>query len=307
MPLMTEMLLDGLQADQADRISSVLKAAIAAFFFDQYKKAELNLEKLQISVDTRISETKDLVRNLLGRFTSSAGNFKEYLSIIPKFEIWVNRCHDAVSLGEIISLFEVQLVLSRRYFIHENAAIQLFAYICERVRISGRNLPGKALPAKLEALFNDSRVAPFLFMDGRPQTSKNCHDGIERWCDPGSVRPVTSHIYDSRNKPTLTEQILKHKGAVTRDMIQQLGGKTLEQQLDEELDFPDPIRIEDSLISAVRSILKRESIDYTNLWHYLKLKVLNEPELEKRLLNAFIKQWAPEDQDEGSVENLVRN
>ncbi len=195
----------------------------------------------------------------------------------------------------MMSLLELQIVHGERYYIFENAALQHFAYVCE----SGR-MGGITLPPELEALFNDPRVAPFLFMDGRPKTLYGCRKGIEKWSDPGSVRSLTSHVFKVRDKRTLTEQIGELEGSVTHEMIQLLGGKTLEQYLDWEFDFPDPVRLEDSLIKAARSVAKNDSIDYESLWPYLKYNKPNKLNQQNNLLATFMKQWVPEVPGEGS-------
>jgi len=74
---------------------------------------------------------------------------------------------------------------------------------------------------------------------------------------------------------------------------QYLGGKTLEQYLEWELDFTDSIRLEDSLARAARSIAKADLIGYVDYRYYLRKEVLNRPELEEKLLETFMEQWAP--------------
>ncbi len=249
----------------------------------------LDLDKLRTSVNTRISEAAKLFKKSKSHFSNAAavgGGFDEGLSITSKFQIWAEQCGDVASFGEMMSWLEPQMVHGKRYYIFENAALQHFAYVCESGRICGNTLP-----PELEALFNDPRVAPFLFMDGRPKTSDGCRMGIKDWSDPRSVRPLTSHVFKVRDTRTLTERIGELKGSVTHDMIQLLSDKTLEQYLDWELDFPDPVRLEGSLIKAARSVAKNDSINYKSLWDYLKNK-LNKNQ-QKNLLDTFMKRWVP--------------
>jgi hypothetical protein len=294
-PLVTEMLVKGTEAQLKDGSSIVLKAAIAASFVFQCNKLNLDLDKLRTSVNTRISEAAELFQKCKSHFSNAAamgGGFDEGLSITSKFQIWAEECDDVASFGEMMSWLEPQIVHGKRCFVFENAALQHFAYIYESGRIRERTLH-----PELEALFNDPRVAPFLFMDGRPKTPNDCRKGIENWSDPSSVRSVTTHVFKVRDTRTLTEQIGELMGAVTHEMVQLLGDKTLEQYLNWELDFPDPVRFEDSLIKAARSVAKNDSIDYITLWAYLKYDVLNN---SKNLLDTFMKQWVPKVRGEGS-------
>jgi len=148
--------------------------------------------------------------------------------------------------------------------------------------------------SRVGSAINDPRVAPFLFMDGRPKAWNDCLKGIKNWSDPCSVRSVTSHVYKVRDTLTLTERLGEHNGAVTSKMVGLLSDKNLEQYLEWKLDFPDPVRLEDFLTQAARSVAKNGSIDYVTLWQYLKNKVLNNSDLKKNLLDAFIAQWVPE-------------
>ncbi len=223
-PLVTEMLVAGTKAQLKDRSLIVLKAAIAASFVFRCHELNLDLDKLRTSVNTRISEAAKLFKKSKSHFSNAAaigGGFDEGLSITSKFQIWAEQCGDVASFGEMMSWLEPQIVHGKRYYIFENAALQHFAYVCESGRICGNTLP-----PELEALFNDPRVAPFLFMDGRPKTSDGCSKGKD-WSDPRSVRSLTSHVFRVRDTRTLTERIDERKGSVTHEMIQLLGGKTL--------------------------------------------------------------------------------
>ncbi len=285
--------MEGTEAELKNGSPIVLKAAIAAFFVFKCDELNLDLDKLRTFVKTRISEAAKLFRKCKSHYSNAAamgGGFDEGLSITSKFQIWAKQCGDITSFGEMMSWLEPQIIHGKRCFIFENAALQHFAYIYGR-----RNLP-----PELEALFNDSRVAPFLFMNGRPKTLNDCLKGIKNWSDPRSVRPVTTHVFKVRDTRTLTENIGELKGAVTQEMVKLLGDKTLEQYLDWELDFPDPVHFEDSLIKAVGFVTKNGSINYITLWNYLENNVSNNLNLQKKLLDTFMKQWVPKVQREGS-------
>ncbi|KAI4179489.1 MAG: hypothetical protein LQ346_007180 [Caloplaca aetnensis] len=262
---------------QGDSIS----AAIAASFLNRCNGLDLDLGQFRTTVETRILETEKMLRKLISRFSSSSGNFDEGLSLTPKFKLWAQSCNDAVSFGQMMCWLDVQLVIATRYLIHESAGFQLFAYICECARIRGRKMT-----ATLEALFNDPRVTPFLFMDGRPRTLDDCYWGIEKWSDPSSVSSLTPYIYNARNKPILTKEITENKGALTHVMVSQLGTKTLEQYLQWELDIDGSIRLEELATVAV-SVMGERSTDHADQWYYLRSRVLKSTKLEEKLINVF--------------------
>lgn len=290
MPYVTNMLSQGVDAIQKNKVCVTFSAAIAVSFVRRCNELQLDLEKLRISAIKRIFDTNNLIQELIRRFGTSSGNFMEALTLIPMFENWASRCDDVVSFGEMTSWLEVQLVLGMRYYIHESAGFQLFAYICERVRIAGREIGGRELPATLEVLFNDPRVHPFLFMDGRPKTLPDCDKGTKGWCDPKSVRPVTPKLYRARNRPLLTQQIILNEGAVPNAMVSQLGKATLEQYLERELAFTDMnvVRLDEIAIAATSDIVGAP-VNGINHWYYLHRKVLDRPEEEEDLLKAFEK------------------
>ncbi|KAI9785805.1 MAG: hypothetical protein M1816_008253 [Peltula sp. TS41687] len=152
-PVMTQMLCKGAVAvnEYGDSItvSKVpLSAVTAASFVNRCNKVGLDLDMLRKSVETECLKTQKLIQTLASLFPSH-NNFGEALLHIRKMQTWANNCCDAVSFGTIMGHLKAQVVLGTRYYLHEVAALQLFAYMCERVRIGG-----KELPPKLEELFN---------------------------------------------------------------------------------------------------------------------------------------------------------
>lgn len=289
-PVVTGMLLEGINADREYGVSLSevpFITVIAASFLDRSRKVGLNLVDLRTSVRTRIFATETLLQKL----ASFSSGFDESLSLIQDFKAWAELCCDAVSFGHMMSYLEVQLVLGIRLWFHESAALQLFAYMCECVRLRGRSLP-----AALERLFDDPRVSPFLWLDGRPKTVRECDRGIKCWSDPGvlwkgagALTPyAVSHIYKARNKPTLTQQILESKGRVTHQMVRQLKKRTLEEYLEWELGLPDPLHLEASLASAASSLAKGDlTSSVGEYWSYLRFTVLSNPKLEEQLLDLW--------------------
>jgi hypothetical protein len=107
---------------------------------------------------------------------------KETVSLIEKMEEWATKCKDVVSFSEIMSWLKIRLDVVTRHFIFESAVLQLFAYVCERVRLGG-----EALPDTLEALLSDERASPLLFLDERPKKLRDCEEGIEKWSNPNTM------------------------------------------------------------------------------------------------------------------------
>lgn len=204
-----------------------------------------------------------------------------------------------------MSFSDVQLVLAGRHFIHEHATIQVFAYICERVRLRG----GLLAPA-FNALLDNPVIGPFLWLKGRPRTLNACDEGIERWCDPipGRADKVIKRIYEARSTPLVTQELWENRDCVTNDMIQRLKGATLEEHLERELDLPNLVHLEISLISAIRFFAgKHTTASIAKSWHYLRSRVYGKPMLEEELLKEFMARWAPEVPDDSfrtPMENL---
>lgn len=317
-PKVFELLNDGIERGQKNGSPTRFSAVVAASFIDRCKELSLDPIKLRASVTRRISDLTKLLKTLCHRCSSDENNFQQYLSLMPKFQTCANRSTNAVNFGVMVNWLEALLIHSRRFFIHESAVLQLFAYICESAKLRGRELP-----AALEALFDDSRVAPFLFLNGRPKTVDAISQGIERWSDPGPVSSANIRIFDGRDRPTLTKQITVGTGAVTRDMVQRLGEKTLEEYLEWERGLIDPIPLEDSVISAANSFIKKNSVirdasseleakmdmndAYADSWLYLRLRVLKDEKIQNKFLDAFIEQWAPGVREEGPEGSIAGN
>ncbi len=277
---------------------------IAATFVHRCNKVGLDLKKLRKSVMMRISETEPLLKKWASFDLEAFDSFKDILSLLQIMKAWTKLCCDAVSLGHIMSLVEVQRVLGIRYFINESAALQLFAYICERVRIKS----GKTLPTTLEDLFNNPRVTPFLFRGGRPKTLFNCDEGITNWSDPLPSKTnisarftrtdLAEHIYKVRNKDTMAQQIFDGKGRVTSAMVEQLKRVPLERYLERELKLPNPIHLEASVVRAASSLSGEVfTASDQRCWVYMRATVAYNPKLEKQFMEAFMNEWAPEVSD----------
>lgn len=294
-PVVTNMLIEFVDASKSGTSSNDIKTARfigfkAASFVHQCKALGLNLNELRNSVETRISECETLLKML---DSVGSGNYKEQLSSIKRIKDWAKLCGDAVSFGQMMSWLEVQVAIGMRYFIHDSAPLQLFAYICERVRIRGTELP-----KSLNELFDNMTIYDFLWYNKRPKTSEDCDLGIRKWCDLSSVNRVTKHIFHARNHPTLTQEIFEKRGGVTSDMVKwlQKKGVTLEKQLKSELDVPDLLRFAASVLKAAKSLTGKDwAASDLKYWHYLRYTVLNTVELEKKLFDAFKKEWEPKD------------
>jgi hypothetical protein len=115
-PLVMGMLVKGINAQQMDGSSIVLKAAIAASFVVQCERLNLDLKKLRKSVSTRIREAAKLFQQLRSRFSfaPSVGDFDECLSLASNFQSWADQCSDASSFGKMMSWPMVKDVLYSR-------------------------------------------------------------------------------------------------------------------------------------------------------------------------------------------------
>jgi len=255
-----------------------------------------DVDKLRTSVETRVSTIETLAQKIESH---SPINIPKMLQV---YKAWVQTQCDPVSFGHIMSWLDVQLVLAGRHFIHENATIQVFAYICEHVRL--------ILAPAFNALLDNTVIGPFLWLNGQPRTLDACDEGIEQWCDPlpNRVDRVTKHIYEARSTPLFTQKIWQDRDCVTNDMIQRLKGATLEEHLERELDLPNLVHLEISLTSAISFLAgKHTTASIAKSWHYLRFKVYGKPMLEEKLLKEFMARWAPEVPDDSArtpIENL---
>jgi hypothetical protein len=295
-PLLTHMLTKMNDFSAHATVSDVpLVAAVAASLACRCQGLSLSIKELRSSVKTQILSTETMLRHHRNVYKDSS-HISEILSHMEYVKEWATLCRDAVSFGQMMSWLKVQRVLCIRLFIHDSCILQLFAYICERIRLNG-----ECLPTALEVLLNDQRTSGFLFLDGRPKRLEDCKTGIERWSDPGKMLDnisLTQHIFSKRSKPTVAQQIIDGGGRMTKAMIYQLNSKPLEDYLSWELDPPDPIRLEAILLSAACSIAEKSSIKSKPkfkcdgaVWFFVRTKVLYRPEMEKLLLSRFMDKY----------------
>jgi hypothetical protein len=271
----------------------VFTTSIAASFSQKCDDVTLivDLEGLRTSVRTRITTTKDMYEEQVKIYPNHEG-LKETLLLIEKMEEWATKCKDVVSFGEMMSWIEIHLVIVIRLFIFDSAVLQLFAYVCERVRLGG-----EALPDTLDALLSDERIGPLLFLDERPKNLRDCEEGIEKWSDPDAMLKNlgrTQRRFRARCKPIIAEQIFDKKGRVTQEMVKRLKKQSFEQYLDSELNLFDPVHLQNTVISVVKSLTMDWAISITDVWVYLRYIVLNNSGRETELLEEFKNQWKPD-------------
>lgn len=265
----------------------IVATSLARRCEERCKEVGLTMDELRIFVKTQILSTEAFLRKH-AEIYKTGNNFQPVLSLMESFKKWADMCEDAVSFGQIMSWVKTQHVLCVRLFIHDSSILQLFAYICEHIRIKG-----KPLPSNLEAMFNDQRVSPFLYLDGRPKTLGDCQRGIERWSDPEGMLSnlkITQHIFEKRNIPTLTSDLIENKGRVTHKMARRLNNRSLSDYLDWELEPPNPTSLETTVFKAVTGIMEKhtkntKSKSTYDIWHYLRYHILYKPEREKLLLS----------------------
>lgn len=265
--------------------------AIAVTLFHRCEEAGFDLDKLRTFVKTQLLEAETLLQKLRILYLGQCDGPCEMLALLKKFNKWADECVEAISLGHILSFTEARLVNTTREFIHENGALQLFAYICEHVRF-GRK---ERLPEALEALFEDRTVGPFLWLYGRPKTLEECNRSIEKWSLSANNTKLTQRIFINRARPTLTEEIFRNEGAVTAHMAKRLGKETLEQYLERELKIPNLMRYEDTLASAASTLSEQKYTVVGECFDYLLSKVLGHPKLEKQIFDEFISRWPAEE------------
>lgn len=262
-------------------------AVVASSLANRYNKLSPPIEAFRESVKTELDSLGEILRQHTGLFDTSELN--HILSKIECLKNWTGACSDALSFGQLTSWIKVQLVHCNQIFTHESTLLQLFTYICERVR-----LKGQPLPHVLEQIFDDLRVSPFLFVNGRPKTLKDCAEAVQKWVDPQGISrnpKVTKRIFEHRSKQTLTEMIWNQKGRVTQKVTERLNGKSLENYLDWELKPPDMIGLEITLINAARRVLEISNTTCTaDIFNRLRFKIFEDSELEKKLVEAFVKE-----------------
>jgi hypothetical protein len=252
----------------------VFTASIAASFSQKCDNVTLSvdLEGLRTSVRTRITTTKEMYEEQVKIYPDHEG-LREKLSLIEKMEGWATKCEDVVSFGGMMSWVEIHLVVVIRLFIFDSAVLQLFAYVCECVRLGG-----EALPDTLEALLSDERVSPLLFLYERPKNLRECEEGVEKWSDPDAMLKNlgrTQRRFRARCKPIIAEHIFVKKGRVTQEMVKRLKKQSLEQYLDSELSLFDPVHLQNTVISVAKTLTMEWAISISDAWVYLRYIVLN--------------------------------
>ena len=266
-------------------------AIVAASLALRCDRLSSSLEGLRSAVTTQIESTGKILRQHARIYK----NHTEMLTRIESVRTWASNCCDAISFGQMMCWLKVQHVLCMRLHIHDSSVLQLFGYMCERVRLSG-----EPLPTALDNLFNDRRINRLLFLDKRPCTLDECERGIKRWSDPAGMLEnlkLTQHIFRARCKPTLTERIFEGQGRVTHDMTKELKDESLENRLDWELALPDLFRLEGTVITAVGIVNERQTADSVSTaeaWSQLRHKLLYQPEMQRKLIAEVMKQYNSE-------------
>ena len=287
-------------------LATRVELAATATIFNRCDDLHLDLNDFRKSVEARIADCEALAQYVQSHPTERAfANLSDLLSMIPALRQWAEACQIALGFGVMMNWLEIDIVKLRRIFTYENSGLQCFAYICEIDRIKEKpTSKDEDLRIELDKLFDDPRVTPFLFLSGRPKTITDCSRGVENWADPSSVRETTAHSLQVRDKPTVSQQISWGNGFVERNTSGQYNGRTLEQHLEWELGFTDPVHFERCLIEAASSVVlikNRLSLNTTTLYYYLKSQVLWNPKKQKQLLAAFIDRWSTNGGDEGGT------
>ena len=258
-------------------------AVVAASLAHRCRELNPSIKELRSSVMTQILSTDTILQHHAQIYEGNKF-LHDILSRMETVKERATTCQDAVSFGQMMSWLRVERVLCIRLYIFDSSLLQLFAFICEGMRLKGTTLP----PA-LEDIFSDQRISDFLFLDGRPKTLDDCERGVEMWADPRGMLgrlKVTQHIFSKRCKPTVAQQILEGQGRMTGH----LNGKPLEERLNWELNPPDPVRLEGILISAVCGVANKK-LDTAGTWSYLRTKVFVQPTLQKKLLSKFLVEY----------------
>jgi hypothetical protein len=289
-PLLVKILITTRNVRSFELFTVPFVAIVAASLYKRCADMNLPITAFRTSVQTQLISVQNTMQKYSNMFAEEPLN--EFLVLLTRLQAWASECSDAVGLGHILSLVQVQIVLCNQIFIHESSLLQCFAYICERLRFNHT-----VLPDVLETLFEDKRICPFLFLHGRPQALDDCRKGTERWCDPegmlGNLK-VTTRIFFGRGTPLLTEKIIANDGRVTRAMEKRLDNKTLDEYLTWELHQHNPFDWEVIVIAAVRKMIDTDSdkdIPISKIWLYLRYKVFEVPALETQVLSNFIEAY----------------
>ncbi|KAH8695859.1 hypothetical protein GQ44DRAFT_694804 [Phaeosphaeriaceae sp. PMI808] len=293
-PLLTQMLLEVKELPQVTTVFNVPFAAIvAASLATRVDRQKLSTQELHKCVMMQIASTETILQKHMNIYKGNA-IIQEISSLMKDAQKWATKCHDAISFGQIMTCVKIQHVLSIRLFIYDSSILQLFAYICERVRLSRG-----PLPKSLEVLFGDRRITGFLFLDNRPEKLEDCRRGVEKWSDPEAMLSnlkLTQHIFSKRCIPTLAQQIFDGKGRVTHNMVEQFKKthEQLEDCLNWELELPDLIRLE-AIVASATSIITKKGLTTSQStpvsWFQLRHEVLYSSKLEEKLLSEVIKEW----------------
>jgi hypothetical protein len=266
-------------------------AAVAATLAHRCCETSPCIEEIRSSVKKQISSSTIILQKHEKTYRDQP-LIQEISTRMEIIKDWAPKCNDVVSFGHMMSWIKVQHVLCVRLYIYDSTILQLFAYTCERIRINGNKLP-----PTLDEPFNDQRVSPFLFINGRPTTLVECKTGVERWSDPAGMLEnlkLTQHIFKARYKPTLTQSIIESKGYVTRDMVERLGNRPLEDTLNWELECPDLDHLEGAVISAARIVVEGNSANagsHAEVWRHLRFHVLYNLKEEMKFFSRFKKAY----------------
>ena len=149
-PLLTQMLTRVKDPSGDKTIFDVpFVAVVAASLVCRVQGLSLSIEDLRSSVKTQILSTEPLLLRHVTIY-KDVGTSQEILLHMEYVKEWASLCRDAVSFGQMMSWLKVQHIICIRYFTHDSSILQLFAYMCERIRLNG-----EPLPTALEVLLND--------------------------------------------------------------------------------------------------------------------------------------------------------
>ncbi|KAG4269039.1 hypothetical protein FPRO04_12316 [Fusarium proliferatum] len=149
-----------------------------------------------------------------------------FRATVASMKLWADACLEPISLGEIHVFARMHWTDWHGRLIAANSnLLQTFLYLCEKRRLETAVDKGATGPSGvgdndddgetlLGALLEDSRVAPFLLQDGRPQTVQKCIMALQSWCHIPTKDGVTLSGMSGSISRTMEEAEQRQKTVV---------------------------------------------------------------------------------------------
>lgn len=243
------------------------------------------LNETREAVCAEMEENLDILPRLIKDGSVSEKEANAFRTATNQMMAWARACTEPMSLGEICVHARVHWADWHGPIMASNSnLLQTFLYLCEKRQLqapatasaTAGDQDGNDDERLLHALLKDSRIAPFLLMDGRPETVQQCISALQKWChvstkdgeyahpsemanDTGRRVNLVERSCAARKVTLLGRDIIENRYGLTKAARARLAAKeqaddesALERYLTWEMGVPNCLKLETALRNALQ-------------------------------------------------------